>query len=146
MSNPTKTSQAGIDLIKSFESCRLAGYADLKGIPTIGWGHTGPDVWIGKKISQEEADKLLVKDLAHFEEVVVRDIKVPVTQHVFDALTCLCYNIGSGNLGKSTLLKDLNSYDYTKASKDFLDWDEANGHVVAGLLRRRQAESQLFNE
>lgn len=139
-----RTSKNGVDLIKTFESCKLTAYKDLAGIWTIGWGDTGPDVVCSLKITQDQADKRLEKKLLYFENIVNRTVRININQHQFDALVSFCYNVGQGSLEHSTLMSDLNHANYSKASQDFLDWDKVNGHVVAGLLRRRKAESTLF--
>ena len=77
---PTVTSQAGVDLIKSFEGCELKAYVCPAGVLTIGYGHTGPDVTPGMKITQAEAERLLKQDLHHFEDEVSWLIAVPLTQ------------------------------------------------------------------
>ena len=68
---PSRTSQVGIDLIKSFEGCELTAYVDAVGVLTIGYGHTGADVYAGQTITQEDAEDLLRKDLQWFEKQVV---------------------------------------------------------------------------
>ena len=137
-------SAKGLDLLKNFEQCKLSSYKDIGGIWTIGWGHTGTEVVADLVISQAHADKLLDNDLKRFEDAVNNGVTSSITQHEFDALVCFFYNVGNRAALGSTLLKDLNHNDYNKASKDFLDWDKVQGHVVYGLLRRRKAESDLF--
>ena len=66
------------------------------------------------------------------------------SQNEFDALVDFAFNCGCGNLNNSTLLKKLNAGDYEGAAQEFLKWDMAAGHHMAGLLRRRQAEELLF--
>jgi len=65
-----KTSQAGIDLIKTFEGLRLDSYLCSSSIPTIGYGHTGPDVSLGMRITGQKAEILLRQDLDRFEKAV----------------------------------------------------------------------------
>lgn len=136
--------QAGIDLIKSFEGCKLKAYKDLAGIWTIGYGHTGPDSVPGRSISQVEADELLLCDLSQFETSVRRLVKVPVTDNQLAALVSFAYNLGSNSLAQSTLLRCLNRGNYQDAAAEFEKWSKAGGVVVAGLLRRRKAERALF--
>lgn len=138
--------QAGIDLIKSFEKCSLNAYPDpaTKGEPyTIGWGHTGgikpSDVW-----SQDEADKYLTSDLAKVCQKLHTLIHVPLNDNEFSALVALSFNIGLGNFSSSSLLRYLNAGGVIPASKEFIKWNHANGEVMAGLTRRREAENKLF--
>ena len=146
-----KTSQRGIDIIKHFESCRLRAYLDGGGVPTIGWGHTH-GVKMGDSITQDEADEIFTVDLKIFEQGVNRLVKVPITQNEFDALVSFSYNCGldedtdnvAEGLGDSTLLKRLNEMDYYSAAQEFPKWNRDNGKVVAGLVRRREAERSLF--
>lgn len=138
--------QAGIDLIKSFESCRLEAYRDIVGILTVGWGHTGADVYEGMEINQAAADAFLAKDLEKFCDGVFELLTGDaVSSNAFSALVSFAYNCGLGNLKNSTLLKKVNAGDLTGASAEFVKWDRAGGQVVEGLLRRRQAEAKLFS-
>ena len=141
-----KTSQAGIDLIKSFEGCKLRAYQDSVGIWTIGVGHTGPDVCAGATVSDQEAISLLQMDLHEAEEAVERLVTAPLSQNEFDALVSFTFNLGEGNLRKSTLLKYLNQMRYEDAANEFPRWNRAGGQILPGLTRRREAEKQLFLE
>ena len=67
-----------------------------------------------------------------------------ITQNQFDALVSFAFNLGTGNLRNSTLLKKLNKDDFENAANEFLKWDMASGHQMAGLTRRRKAERALF--
>ena len=141
-----QVSQKGIDLIKEFESCSLVVYLDIKGFPTVGWGHR-TDLPVGTEISQEDADNLLSSDCTRFEIGVTRLVIAPITQNQFDALVCLSFNIGLAAFSTSHLLQDLNQVGIESAglaADQFLCWCHANGQVVEGLLRRRQAEKALF--
>ena len=142
-----RVSEAGMRLIKESEGCVLKAYPDpaTGGHPwTIGYGHTGSDVTPGKVIDQDEADRLLDEDVDLFERGVKRLVNVDLTQGQFDALVCFAFNLGLGALQQSTLLKLLNAGDYEGAAKQFQRWDKAGGKVMAGLTKRRQAESELF--
>ena len=69
---------------------------------------------------------------------------MPLTQNQFDALVCLEYNIGYGNLSKSTLLKQLNNKNYKEAAEQFAVWRLSGGKVQSGLVKRRAKEKALF--
>lgn len=140
-----RTNEAGLNLIREFEGCRLTAYRDIVGIWTVGYGHTGPDVYEGLTIDPEQANELLQKDLERFETGVTGLVKVPLNSNQFSALVCFSYNVGLGNLKASTLLRCLNFHNYSDAAREFTRWSKAGGKVVEGLLRRRQAESQLFS-
>jgi len=137
-------SNACYDLIKHYESCRLTAYLDSAGIPTIGYGHTA-GVKMGDTCTQEQADQWLEDDVAHAVAAINNDLKVTLTQHQFDALVSLCYNIGEGNFARSTLLKKLNSHEFDQASEQFKLWDMAGGKHLAGLANRRAGEENLFD-
>lgn len=133
-----KTSQKGIDLIKSFEGCKLTAYQDTVHVWTIGYGHTG-GVKSGQKITKAQAEDFLKADLAKFEKAVDA-LKMDFNQNQFDALVSFAYNCGAGNLNK--LCKGR-----TKAEigSKMLLYDKAGGKTLAGLTRRRKAENKLYN-
>ena len=144
-----KTSQAGIDLIHSFESLKLKAYPDpgsKDGKPwTIGWGSTGPDIKEGTVWTKEQADARFTKKLAEVETDVTKSVKVTLTQGQFDALVSFTYNLGIGNLKSSTLLKMLNACEHYNAGLQLLRWTKNDGVEMAGLVRRRKAELKLFS-
>ena len=140
----------GIALIKEFEGCKLNAYKCPAGVWTIGIGSTryanGSKVKEGDKLRDEaQADDLLKVTIATFTHAVNTAIRPTMTQNEFDALVCLCYNIGTTGFATSTLVKLFNA-DATKedVSRQFLRWDKAGGKSLAGLTRRRAAEAQLF--
>jgi lysozyme len=135
----------GKDLLKFFEGCELVAYQDSVGVWTIGYGHT-KGVKPGMTITQEEAEQMLKSELAEYEGYVTKYVTVPLTQNQFDALVVWVYNLGPTNFRKSTLLKKLNSGDYTAAGQEITRWNKAGGKVLNGLVKRRKAEAELFNE
>jgi lysozyme len=138
--------QLGIDLIKSFEGCRLEAYRDLTGIITIGYGAVIPGLVMGTIWTQEQADSEFKQHLEEVSKVVDKLVKVDVNENQFSALVSLAYNVGIGNLEKSKLLTDLNHYENREwAANEFPKWDKAGGVESQGLLRRRLAEQKLFN-
>ena len=140
----TDISENGIKLIKNFEGCRLEAYKCPAGVWTIGYGHTGAEVHAGLKITQEQANKYLKNDLLIHCNNVSRLVKKPLTQNQFDALVSFEYNVGYGNFASSTMLKLLNQGKYSEAALQFGRWVYANKKVLAGLVKRRQAEKDLF--
>lgn len=134
-----------VDLIKEFEGCILNAYRDPVGIWTIGYGTT-KGVKPGMKISKAEAESLLLKDIEEVRVPALRKmIKVAVTGNELCALVSLCYNIGTGALAKSTLMKKLNANrSDEEVANEFLKWNKAGGKVLKGLVRRRKAERSLF--
>ena len=143
-----KINSSGLKLIQEFEGLRLTAYADIGGVPTIGWGNTNSvtktDVAKKKTITKVEAERLLKTDVSTFEKSVDSLVKVPLTDNQFAALVSFSFNIGTGAFGKSTLLKLLNASDYKGAAAQFARWNKVNTKTVAGLTRRRAAERALF--
>ena len=140
-------SKNGLHLTEQFEGLRLTAYPDpgTGGAPwTIGYGHTVPDVHPGLTITQQQAENLLARDIQTASDAVNRLVKYELTQEEFDALVDFTYNCGAGNLQASTLLKKINAGDMVGASKEFAKWNLANGHILQGLVNRRQAEMRLF--
>jgi len=137
------TSEEGASLIKKFEGCKLEAYQCAAGVWTIGYGHT-KEVSEGDVISQFEAEDLLTYDLQEFEGYVLDYVSVPLKQNEFDALVSWTFNLGSGNLRSSTLLKKLNDHKYKEVPTEIRRWNKAAGKVLDGLVRRREAESLLF--
>ena len=140
-----RTSQRGLSPIKSFEGLRLQAYQDAVGVWTIGYGTTR-GVNSGMKISKEQAERMLLNDVQRFEPEIERLVTVPLSQNQWDALVSFTYNLGSANLGSSTLRRLLNSGDYAAAADQFPRWNKAGGKVLPGLVRRRAAERDLFLE
>lgn len=136
-------SESGMLLTRSFEGCLLGAYQDQKGVWTIGWGHT-KDVKEGDTCSWNQAQLWLWEDLLESVDAVNNLVNVPLTQGQFDALVDFVYNLGVGNFESSTLLRDLNAGDMDAAANEFDKWDHVSGQVVAGLLRRREAETKEF--
>ena len=137
-------SKNGLDLIKQFESLQLKAYKCSANVWTIGYGHT-KNVKEGDRISQDQANCFLMQDLYSVERAIVRLVKVKLNQNQFDALCSLIFNIGISAFNKSTLLAKLNKGDYVGAAEQFRRWNKVNNVVMAGLVRRRQAEEDLFN-
>jgi GH24 family phage-related lysozyme (muramidase) len=137
------TNEKGIRLIRVFEGLRLRAYQDAVGIWTIGYGTT-TNVMPGMRITEARAEELLRDDLKRFEAAVNQFVEVPLNSDQFSALVAIAYNIGENAFASSTLLKKLNDRDYDGAADEFLKWVYAGGRVLAGLVRRRNAERSLF--
>ncbi len=136
-------SKKGIQLTESFEGCRLTAYQDTGKVWTLGYGHTH-GVTSGMTCTQQQAEIWLRTDMAVAETGVQALVKIPLTQGEYDALVDFAFNCGVGNLRVSTLLKLVNTGDFTHAAAEFEKWDHVNSQVMAGLLRRRLAEEAEF--
>ena len=137
-------SKSGLAFTEGFEGLRLTAYQDQGGVWTIGYGHT-LGVIPGKTITQLQAEMYLLQDIQSAVGVVNNLVTIDLTQNEFDALVDFVFNVGSGNFRTSTLLKKLNANDITGAALEFDKWDHDKGKVVAGLLRRRQNETEEFD-
>ena len=137
-------SKDGLAITEQFEGCRLVAYQDQVGVWTIGYGHTGSGVASGLTITQDQAIDLLASDVAASAAYVNAAVTVELQQNEFDALVDFVFNLGRGAFAGSTLLKNLNAGQFDAAATQFDLWDHAGGQVVAGLLRRRQAEQAMF--
>jgi lysozyme len=134
-------SPKGLVLTEQFEGCSLTAYQDQVCVWTIGYGHTGPDVKSGMIITSDQAQALLAQDVKSAAACVNKVVTVQLTQEEFDALVDFVFNLGARAFCSSTMLRELNAGDF---AAQFDLWDRAGGAVVAGLLRRRQAEADLF--
>jgi lysozyme len=130
-------------MIKRHEGLRLRAYLCPANVWTIGYGHTST-AKEGMLISEGQAEELLKRDLRDFEIAVIKAVIVPLTQHQFDALVSLTYNIGAGAFTRSTLVKRLNEGDYAGAACEFDRWNKGGGRVLPGLVKRRDEERKLF--
>jgi len=145
-------SRAAVDLIRHFEGLSLTGYLDPIGIPTIGYGRTGPVAVVGKRITLAEADALLDEDVASHAQIVRDQITVPLTQGEMDALTSLAFNLGyipkslkaCLNGGVTDAGKVMTPGSYGSALLQFPRNCRAAGIPLKGLYRRRLAEACLF--
>ena len=146
-----QVSDAGIELIKSFEGFRANAYPDPKsgGDPwTVGYGTTkfpsGRPVKKGDYVTPAQAEMYLREDVKKFASSVDALVTVPLKQCQYDALVSFFYNLGATNFRKSTLLKKLNAKDYKGAADEFLRWVSPGSSVEAGIRRRRTAERTMF--
>ena len=132
-----------VQLIKEFEGCKLKAYKCPADVWTIGYGHTD-GVKEGDEITQQEADRLLAADVDLFTSGVQRLVTSDINRNQLGALVSFAFNLGLGNLRHSTLLKLVNAGDFVGAANQFPRWNKAAGKVLPGLVRRREAEKQLF--
>ena len=156
-----KISEAGIQLIKSFEGCHRSPYRCPAALWTVGYGRVlYPDqarlktpertayplnAEHNRTFEYDEIDSILEKDLERFEAGVLRLCPAAAdSQPHFDAMVSLAFNIGLGNLQASTLRMKYNRGDTQGAADEFLKWRKSNGVVLRGLERRREAERAMF--
>lgn len=138
-----KLSYKGEALIKHWEGYKEKAYLCSANQWTIGWGHTR-SARRGMIIDKAQAQKLFLEDVGQFERAVNRLVRVPITQNQFDALVSFAFNVGIYLFGSSSLLKALNSLDYSEAAEWFDRYVYAQKTKLPGLVSRRAAEKQLF--
>lgn len=151
---PLHTSPSGRAFVASWEGLELEPYNDSNGFATIGVGHllhrspvTASDRARFAGFTRADAMELLAHDLAGAESAVVAMVRPPIQlQHRFDALVDFTFNVGSGNLMRSTLLALLNrGVRGAPIAGELAKWDhDARGRELAGLRRRRHAEGVLW--
>jgi len=134
-----------IDLIKKFEGLSLKSYKCPAGLWTCGYGNTqwedGTKVKENQTITIENAEKLLTFWVSKY----ANNIKVKCNQNQFDALVSFAYNTGIGNFNNSTLKKKvIANPDDSSIRDEFMKWVNSNGKQLAGLVKRRDAEANLY--
>jgi lysozyme len=140
-----------VDLVKQWEGLRLSAYRDVAGVITIGYGHTGNDVYMGLTITEVQAEQFLRQDLATASLAVVSGVTVALTDNQFGALSSFVLNVGGTAFRASTLLKKLNAGDYAAVPMELTKWNKitlSNGKkaVSPGLTNRRAAEIGLWSK
>lgn len=136
-------SENGLNLIKSFEGCKLTAYKCLptEKYYTIGYGHYGADVTARMKITKEQAEDLLLKDC----EKAIKNVnsfmsKYNFNQNQFDALVSFAFNVGSINQLTASGTRTLE-----QISSKITAYNKSGGRVIKGLVRRRAKEKELFD-
>jgi lysozyme len=154
--NNLSYSPTGALLTERSEEERFLAYDDARpdfvlqpgdkiiGTLTIGFGHTGRDVFIGMTSTHEENVQWLIEDTMKAQITINTYVDVPLTQEEFDALVDFVFNIGPGNFKESTVLRLLNEGKYAEAADHLNDWVYSKGKKLAGLLVRRAAEQAEF--
>ena len=137
-----KISEKGLELIKTFEGLRLSAYKALstEKYYTIGYGHYGSDVRKDMSITESQAEELLKKDVEKFEDKVNKYSNYNFNQNQFDALVSFAYNIG--NIDQLTA-KGTRTIE--QISSHISLYVKAGGKTLAGLVKRREKEKELFD-
>jgi lysozyme len=142
---PMQYSDTGLSLTEREEALRLVGYIPGPGdVPTNGYGHTGPDVFVGQQITRWQAVQWLKADVAKAEAAVNASVNVALYQHEFDSLVDFTFNVGVHAFETSHLLKYLNQGNKAAANEQFDSWIFVKGTVNKGLQNRRDAEQAEF--
>lgn len=145
-----KVSRRGTRFIANFEGFVPVASIAFPGepYPTYGYGHMGPDVKVGERITKRQARKLLRRDLnQRFAPGVSQALKRKTGQKQFDAIVSFAYNVGLGGLQTSTFLRRWNAGESKcqVAKEELPKWTRgSNGQVYPGLVNRRNAEANLI--
>jgi lysozyme len=137
--------QIAINIIKHFEGCKLEAYQDSVKVWTIGYGHT-KTAKEGMKITQEEAEKLLIDEITEYENAVLKFVDKICNDNQIASLISFSYNLGIEKLRTSTLLKVIkeNPANFIQIREEFMRWIYAGGKILKGLQTRREAEADLY--
>lgn len=141
---------AGLALTQQSEGLRLTTYRDPVGIPTVCYGHTGPDVRLGMTYTRAQCDQILWEDIQKHQPVILRGNPrncigdAPLNANQRDALTDFIINVGTTKFCGSTMAKRLKARDYIGAADEFPKWTLAGKRRLPGLVIRRQKERDLF--
>lgn len=140
-----KCNDAGIELIKKFEGFSPRVYLCPAEYPTIGYGHVVKDgESFDDGITEEQAEDILRSDVIIAENAVKNQVRVPLNSNQFSALVSFTFNLGSGSLQASTLKRRLNAGHYDEVPYQLMRWVFSGGVKLNGLVRRREAESELW--
>jgi len=155
-----KVSKECIESIKRDEGVRFRPYRCPALLWTVGVGHVIdpnhirvpinerkniplPAEW-DRTLSASEVDAILAADLATFERGVLRLCPQGLTQGRFDALVSFSFNVGLGNLQRSSIRIKHNRGDYEGAAEAFMMWTKAGGKELPGLVKRRKHEKEMY--
>ena len=135
------------ELIKDFEGFREIAYKCPAGIWTIGYGWTH-GVKEGDTITEEKASELVeqevIKIAEQVKDVLSEEVFAKLTENQVCALIDFVYNLGLGNFKESTLCKMIKNGQIMEAGNQFERWVKAGGKVLPGLVKRREAEKELW--
>lgn len=167
-------SENGRTLLKILENPKRIGYSREAGewfdyeddldVSNIGWGHKIKKSEIERYqlsddgITNQEVENLLTSDIAPIEEMLneklyslVQEPNRKSYQNEFDALVIFVYNIGMTAFLNSHVYGFLEEEQDENACKYWAQWCHDRDPIThqeiicEGLVKRRQAEIELFN-
>lgn len=133
-----------IELIKHFEGFRSKVYLCPAGYKTIGYGHVLLEKDKFQEVNSIEAEELLLQDLNKAAISVINNISIMLTQGQFDALVSFTFNLGGAALQRSVLRQKINRQEHQEVAKEFMRWVYAGGVILAGLVKRRALEVEMY--
>lgn len=136
--------QEGLELVKFFEGFRDLPYPDPVGIISVGYGHVVKKGENWTHLTETDGEDLLRRDVAIAEEGVDDLITVPLMPYQFDSIVSFAFNLGLGSLARSTLRKKVNAELHHEVPEEFRKWVYAGGKILPGLVRRREAEANMY--
>jgi len=155
-----KVSEHCLEMIRHHEGVKTRPYRCPALLWTVGVGHVIDPAHIGVKLedrknlpipdgwdrvlSMAEVDDILAADLATFERGVLRLCPSNLTQSRFDSLVSFSFNVGLGNLQRSTIRMKHNRGGFEGAGEAFMQWTKAGGKELPGLVKRRKDERALY--
>lgn len=147
-------SSIGVAHIAQYEGMQLKLYNDPADHCTIGVGHLvhlGPidgrssEAPFRNGITKQKALNMLAVDAASFEDCVNQSVTRQLTQHQFDALVSLAFNVGCGGLQRSPVLRAVNAgRDPSGVWLKYAVTGVGSSKVLGGLVSRRAAECELY--
>ena len=133
-------------LIRRFEGLRLRAYLCPAGVPTIGYGSTGPDIKLGMTITAGEAEMIMRNDAARFAAAVLKlSPSLAAYPDRLSAIADFCYNLGVSRYKASTLRRKVDAGDWEAAARELQKWVWGGGRKLPGLIARREAEASLLS-
>lgn len=154
-----KIGPVGLALIKDWEGFRAQAYQDSVGVWTIGYGTTagaGVNVHKGMTCTVEQAaqwleeyvNRSIIPAIQAAQQVRLRVLGShhALNENQVDALCDLGYNCGAGLFGgEHTIGANIREgASWLAVANAILLYNQAGGHVLEGLVRRREAERELF--
>lgn len=155
-----KVDERVIEMVKHHEGVRVRPYRCPALLWTVGVGHVIdarhigvkleerknlpiPDGW-DRSLSMDEVNQILSQDMARFETGVLRLCPNGLTPGRFGALVSFAFNVGLGNLQRSSIRMKHNRGEYEEAAEAFMMWTKAAGKELSGLVKRRKDERNLY--
>lgn len=136
---------AAVALIGGYEGVRTVAYRDIVGVPTICFGETR-GVKMGDTATMDQCNEMLGDGIIDFSTRLDKCLTAKVPDKPYMTFLSLAYNVGTGAICKSTLVKKANAGDIRGACNELPKWNRAGGKVVAGLTKRRLDEQRICLE
>lgn len=141
-------SAEGLAFIAGREGFSARPYRDAVGVLTIGYGETRgvkPGMVWTRAHALSQLKLRADRDYGRAVLEAARAAGVGITQHEYDALTSLAYNLGPGILSAGRSMGDaMRSRSQRRMADAFLVYDKAGGRTLLGLTLRRRAERAMF--